>query len=135
VTATILPDRPVERVPADSPVLVVIDLDHPAATPDPAVLAAATAGRPVTLVALASRVGISTDAAVLAAARRRVREEAERMTRIMRRPLPPLSGPADLVWYARTPLGRPVEQARRAAHRAARRHGARAVVLPAHLEA
>jgi hypothetical protein len=135
VTTTILPDRPVERSSADQPVLVVVDLDRPGGTaPDPAALAAETFGSRVELVVLAPRLGFSTDAALVAGAAQRVREDAERWLRALRRWLPQL-GSADVVRYARTPIRDPREQARRAAQRVARRREARAVILPAHLEA
>ena len=135
MTTTILPDRPVERSSADQPVLVVVDLDRPGGTaPDPAVLAAGT-DSPVELLVLAPRMGFSTDAALVAGAHRRVREEVERALPALRRLVPQLGGSAEVVWYARTPIGNPREQARRAARRVARRRHARAVILPSHLEA
>jgi hypothetical protein len=135
VTTTILTDRPTDPESTDRPVLVVIDLDRPAGTgPDPAALAG-TPGSPVQLLIVAPRIGFSTDAALVAGAQSRLRQQAERALRGLRRQVPQLSGPADLVWYARTPFGRPVEQARRAVRRAARHYDARAVILPAHLMA
>jgi hypothetical protein len=136
VTTTTLPARPVERSSADQPVLVVVDLDRPGGTaPDPAVLAADAFNSPVELLVLAPRIGFSTDAALVAGAHRRVREESERALPALRRLVPQLGGSAEVVWYARTPIGNPREQARRAARRVARRRHARAVILPLHLEA
>jgi hypothetical protein len=136
VTTTILSDRPADLEPTDRPVLAIVDLSHPAgAVPAPAIVAAHALGRPVKLVLLARRVGFSTDAALVAGAHQRLKEEREKVLAALSRQVPHLTGPVDLLWYARTPFGKPVEQARRAAQRAIRRYNARELILPPHLAA
>jgi hypothetical protein len=135
VTATTLLDRPIDLASASRPVLAIVDLNHPEDTVlARSALAAEALGCQVMVVLVAPRVGLSTDAALVARAHQRIGEERDEILAAFHQHIPHLAGPAEFVWYSLRPIGSPVEQAYRAAKRVIRRYDARAALLPPHLE-
>ena len=129
-------DRPLDRGSAGRSVLVILDVDRPIDLGlVRSALAGPASGNRVRLVLLAPRLGFSTDAALVARARRRLDARCAAVLSALGPHSNRLAEPADLERYARTPLGKPVEQVRRAAQRAIRRHRPDVVILPSHLRA